>query len=180
MVDDLLSSDGISKEYLVILKQIEDYCSRGPEIDLDFQTSTNGNVSHFESILYSTADIEDVTSYVILQTRPDQTRQTQFNLHFINYILYYLAKRPDKFKILLSHNLISVSEIMQLMFVFTDASTGITLYNVIFLCGCSLSVSVFLCKIFIISAFCVIHIWCFGLALWSFSKHFDPLFFFEK
>lgn len=58
MVDDLLSSDGISKEYLVILKQIEDYCSRGPEIDLDIQTSTNGNVSHFESILYSTADIE--------------------------------------------------------------------------------------------------------------------------
>lgn len=44
MVDDLLSSDGISKEYLVILKQIEDYCSRGPEIDLDFQQRPNGNV----------------------------------------------------------------------------------------------------------------------------------------
>lgn len=44
MVDDLLSSDGISKEYLVILKQIEDYCSRGPEVDLDFQQSTNGNI----------------------------------------------------------------------------------------------------------------------------------------
>lgn len=48
MVDDLLSSDGISKEYLVILKQIEDYCSRGPEIDLDFQQNPNGNVSNFE------------------------------------------------------------------------------------------------------------------------------------
>lgn len=44
MVDDLLGADGISKEYLVILKQIEDYCSRGPEIDLDFQQSPNGNV----------------------------------------------------------------------------------------------------------------------------------------
>ncbi|XP_022787285.1 CLIP-associating protein 1-B-like isoform X6 [Stylophora pistillata] len=43
MVDDLLSSDGISKEYLVILKQIEDYCSRGPEIDLDFQRNRNGS-----------------------------------------------------------------------------------------------------------------------------------------
>lgn len=47
-MDDLLSSDGISKEYLVILKQIEDYCSRGPEIDLDFQQTPNGNVSNFE------------------------------------------------------------------------------------------------------------------------------------
>ena len=45
MVDDLLSSDGISREYLVILKQIEDYCSRGPEIDLDIQGITNGNLS---------------------------------------------------------------------------------------------------------------------------------------
>ena len=45
MVDDLFSSDGISKEYLVILKQIEDYCSRGPEVDLDIPRSTNGNVS---------------------------------------------------------------------------------------------------------------------------------------
>ena len=44
MVDDLLGADGISKEYLVILKQIEDYCSCGPEIDLDFQQSPNGNV----------------------------------------------------------------------------------------------------------------------------------------
>lgn len=49
MVDDLLSSDGISKEYLVILKQIEDYCSRGPEIDLDFQRNRNGNFLKFES-----------------------------------------------------------------------------------------------------------------------------------
>lgn len=48
MVDDLLSSDGISKEYLVILKQIEDYCSRGPEIDLDLQQNSNGNVSNVE------------------------------------------------------------------------------------------------------------------------------------
>lgn len=48
MVDDLLGADGISKEYLVILKQIEDYCSRGPEIDLDFQQSPNGNVLNFE------------------------------------------------------------------------------------------------------------------------------------
>lgn len=47
-MDDLLSSDGISREYLVILKQIEDYCSRGPEIDLDFQQTPNGNVSNFE------------------------------------------------------------------------------------------------------------------------------------
>ena len=47
MVDDLLSSDGISREYLVILKQIEDYCSRGPEIDLDIQGITYGNVVTF-------------------------------------------------------------------------------------------------------------------------------------
>lgn len=46
MVDDLLSTDGISKEYLMILKQIEDYCSRGPEIDLDLQRIANGNVSN--------------------------------------------------------------------------------------------------------------------------------------
>lgn len=50
MVDDLLGADGISKEYLVILKQIEDYCSRGPEIDLDFQQSPNGNVLKFDLI----------------------------------------------------------------------------------------------------------------------------------
>ena len=43
MVDDLLSSDGISKEYLVILKQIEEYCSRAQELDLDLQRNTNGN-----------------------------------------------------------------------------------------------------------------------------------------
>lgn len=42
MVDDLLNTDGISREYLVILKQIEDYCSRGPEIDLDIQGITCG------------------------------------------------------------------------------------------------------------------------------------------
>lgn len=42
MVDDLLNTDGISKEYLVILKQIEDYCNRGPEIDLDSQGITCG------------------------------------------------------------------------------------------------------------------------------------------
>lgn len=48
MVDDLLGADGISKEYLVILKQIEDYCSRGPEIDLDFQQqSPNGKCFKF-------------------------------------------------------------------------------------------------------------------------------------
>jgi len=52
MVDDLLSSDGISKEYLVILKQIEDYCSRGPEVDLDFQTSSNGNAPTFKINFY--------------------------------------------------------------------------------------------------------------------------------
>lgn len=46
MVDDLLSTDGISKEYLMILKQIEDYCSRGPEIDSDLQRAANGNVSN--------------------------------------------------------------------------------------------------------------------------------------
>ena len=46
MVDDLLSTDGISKEYLMILKQIEDYCSRGPEIDLGLQRIANGNVSN--------------------------------------------------------------------------------------------------------------------------------------
>ena len=46
MVDDLLSTDGISKEYLMILKQIEDYCSRGPEIDLDLRRIANGNVSN--------------------------------------------------------------------------------------------------------------------------------------
>ncbi|CAH3023339.1 unnamed protein product, partial [Porites evermanni] len=43
MVDDLLSTDGISKEYLMILKQIEDYCSRGPEIDSDLQRIANGS-----------------------------------------------------------------------------------------------------------------------------------------
>ena len=48
MVDDLLSTDGISKEYLVILKQIEDYCSRGPEIDLDIQGITNGKFFFFD------------------------------------------------------------------------------------------------------------------------------------
>lgn len=42
MVDDLLNTDGISKEYLVILKQIEDYCKREPEIDLDSQGITCG------------------------------------------------------------------------------------------------------------------------------------------
>lgn len=34
MVDDSFFSSEISKEYLDILTQIEEYCSRGPEVDL--------------------------------------------------------------------------------------------------------------------------------------------------
>ena len=84
MVDDLLGADGISKEYLVILKQIEDYCSRGPEIDLEFQQSPNGNVLNFELnyFQFSLCLTQNFTSLICLRTSDGSLQTGQVNLHF--------------------------------------------------------------------------------------------------
>lgn len=49
MVDDVFYSNDVCKEYLNILNQIEEYCSRGPEIDLPTlpQAQRNGIVFLF-------------------------------------------------------------------------------------------------------------------------------------
>lgn len=99
MVDDLLGADGISKEYLVILKQIEDYCSRGPEIDLDFQQSPNGNVLNFELNLISVQLLSDtkfhkICSVICLRASDGSLKTGQVNLHFLSVCVVILfAKR---------------------------------------------------------------------------------------
>lgn len=47
MVDDLFKSEAISKEYLEILHQIEDFCSHSVDPNLDYHQKPTGKMAFY-------------------------------------------------------------------------------------------------------------------------------------